>query len=343
MKDVNTLRNRFNTQQREILTSIWRYYLKESRWMPARLLHVTNGSKKAVRPIIDQLGGSIVYEQEENGSPYYGLTFLGVLLSSDGEHIEELLTRYLRIVRILAEQETHRTHVSSNEALSHLRLSTKALLELGRALFLSPLYSGGTSSPTEWNAGLPKDIEDLPDDLHTYICERAVEHYDPNLPVTVLERRAYLSHHNKTASHTELFLSAGNHPTDIFVDESRFDRLKSIKSQQYDLTRLIELCKELNICYANQSYLAVAMLTRALLDHVPPIFGFNTFAEVANSYKGSRSFKDSMLHLDNSCRKIADAHLHVPIQKKEVLPSKTQVNFTNDVDVLLAEIIRILE
>ena len=85
------------------------------------------------------------------------------------------------------------------------------------------------------------------------------------------------------------------------------------------------------------------MLTRALLDHIPPIFGVNTFAEVANSYKSSRSFKESMLHLNNSCRKIADAHLHVPIRKKEVLPSKTQVNFTNDVDVLLAEIVRLLE
>ena len=106
--------------------------------------------------------------------------------------------------------------------------------------------------------------------------------------------------------------------------------------------KLIELCRELNECYSNENYLAVAMLTRALLDHIPPIFGFINFSEVANNYKGSRSFKASMLHLDNSCRKIADAHLHGPIRKREVLPSRTQVNFANDVDVLLSEIVRIL-
>ena len=95
MEDLNILRNKFNTQQREILTIIWRHYVKKSHWMPARLLHVTNGGKKVVRPIIEQLGGSIVYEPEENGTPYYALTFLGVLLSSDGEHIEELLAHQL--------------------------------------------------------------------------------------------------------------------------------------------------------------------------------------------------------------------------------------------------------
>jgi len=57
---------------------------------------------------------------------------------------------------------------------------------------------------------------------------------------------------------------------------------------------------------------------------------------------GSRSFKESMQRLDTSCRKIADSHLHIAIRKKEVLPTKTQVNFTNDVDVLLAEIVRLL-
>jgi hypothetical protein len=48
-----------------------------------------------------------------------------------------------------------------------------------------------------------------------------------------------------------------------------------------------------------------------------------------------------MQHLDNSSRSIADAHLHTQIRSKESLPTQTQVNFTNDVDVLLGEIIRI--
>jgi hypothetical protein len=84
-------------------------------------------------------------------------------------------------------------------------------------------------------------------------------------------------------------------------------------------------------------------LTRALLDHVPPIFGKQSFAEVANNYGGGgKSFRESMLHLERSARNIGDAHLHIQIRNSESLPTSTQVNFSNDIDVLLAEIVRVL-
>lgn len=83
------------------------------------------------------------------------------------------------------------------------------------------------------------------------------------------------------------------------------------------------------------------MLCRAIIDHIPPIFNVNTFNEVANNY-GSKSFKRNMLNLNNSLRNIADSYLHQTIRKKETLPNKTQIDFKNDLDVLLAEIIRFL-
>ncbi len=128
----------------------------------------------------------------------------------------------------------------------------------------------------------------------------------------------------------------------VFVDEVRLQELRAVKNSAFDLKKLIQLCNELNSCYQHQAYLAVAMLTRAVLDHIPPIFGAKTFTEVVNNYAGTRSFKDSMRHLDASARKIADAHLHVQIRSRETLPTRTQVDFSHDVDVLLAEIIRIL-
>lgn len=133
-------------------------------------------------------------------------------------------------------------------------------------------------------------------------------------------------------------------PLDLFVDQTRLDELQSIKSSNFDLTKLIRLCEELNTCYINNSYLTTAMAGRAILDHVPPIFQCNSFAEVANNYPdGSKSFKQSMTNLELSLRKIADAHLHTRIRSKETLPNKTQVNFSNDLDVLLAEIVRLLK
>ena len=47
--------------------------------------------------------------------------------------------------------------------------------------------------------------------------------------------------------------------------------------------------------------------------------------------------------LSNSLRKIADNYLHTQIRKNEVLPNSTQIDYSNDVDLLLSEIIRLLK
>jgi hypothetical protein len=127
-----------------------------------------------------------------------------------------------------------------------------------------------------------------------------------------------------------------------YIHEARIIELKSIKSGDFDLSRLIKYCEELNTAFSFGCYLSTAMLVRAIIDHTPPIFSKNTFTEVANNH-GSRSFKDSMKNLDNSSRKISDSHLHTQIRKKEVLPNSNQVDFSNDLDVLLAEIYRVLK
>jgi hypothetical protein len=129
----------------------------------------------------------------------------------------------------------------------------------------------------------------------------------------------------------------------VFINETRIEELRSIKSDKFDLSRLIKLCIELNISYRENCYLSVSMLTRAILDHIPPIFGYKTFNEVINNYKGTSAFKKQVEHLNNTSRNIADTYLHTTIREKESLPNETQINFTNDVDILLSEIIRILK
>jgi hypothetical protein len=127
-----------------------------------------------------------------------------------------------------------------------------------------------------------------------------------------------------------------------FVNANRIDELKTITSEKFDLTKLIRYCEEINICYHNETYLAVSMLTRALIDHIPPLFGASDFQNVYGQ-NGTRSFKEHMTHLDKSLRKIADSYLHSHIRKTETLPNNTQVNFSQDIDVLIAEIVRILK
>ncbi len=126
------------------------------------------------------------------------------------------------------------------------------------------------------------------------------------------------------------------------VDPQRIARLSEIQSATFDLTKLIRLCEELNIAFATESYLAMAMLTRAIIDHVPPIFGVMNFGAVASNYSGPASFKKEMKNLETTARNVADIHLHGHIRKKESLPTIAQVDASNSLDLLLAEIETIL-
>ncbi len=127
----------------------------------------------------------------------------------------------------------------------------------------------------------------------------------------------------------------------MLIDTARLSEVRTLQGTRYDLTRLVQLCEGLNACYQVGAYHAVIMLTRAILDHVPPLFGCKSFTEVANSYAGTRSFKQSMDHLQGGARNIADQHLHSQIRAVESLPNATQVNFSQHLDLLLAEIVRL--
>ena len=79
-----------------------------------------------------------------------------------------------------------------------------------------------------------------------------------------------------------------------------------------------------------------------LADRYPVRLRRGSFIEVSNNY-GSKSLKKSLQNLQNSSRNIADAHLHEPIRRKESFPNETQIDFRNDLDVFLGEVVRILK
>ena len=126
-----------------------------------------------------------------------------------------------------------------------------------------------------------------------------------------------------------------------YVDPARIAALQGIGGSAWDFTRLVELCREINVAAANRCHMSTAMLLRTILNHVPPVLGLNTFAEVANNYGGPKSFKASVQRLEGSLRNIADMHLHSPIREREDVPTFVQVDFAAELDVLLGEVIRL--
>jgi hypothetical protein len=124
------------------------------------------------------------------------------------------------------------------------------------------------------------------------------------------------------------------------ISKTRLDELRKLSSGKFDFSKLIRLCEEINIVYGEGCYFSTAMLTRALLDHVPPVFGKANFDEVANHH-GARSVKGALKHLNEASKSVADGHLHEQIGKRATLPTAQQVDCRQQLDVLLGEIVRI--
>lgn len=122
-----------------------------------------------------------------------------------------------------------------------------------------------------------------------------------------------------------------------YVDVSTIAALNSLSDPRFDFTRLVQMCQELNVAHQQECNISVAMLVRAVMDHIPPIFGKATFAEVASSRP--KSLKETLQPLE-SIRKIADSFNHQHIRKRETVPTATAVNVSNAVESLLQEIIR---
>lgn len=133
-----------------------------------------------------------------------------------------------------------------------------------------------------------------------------------------------------------------------YVSQTRIKELESIKKESYDLTKLIQLCRELNLARKNNLLYSPSMLIRAICDHVPPIFGeqFKNFDSVAAQYKSEkaeRSFQKGLKRLQDFMRPAADMNLHGQIRSKESLPDPEQTNFSGELDFMLQEICRILK
>jgi hypothetical protein len=126
--------------------------------------------------------------------------------------------------------------------------------------------------------------------------------------------------------------------SNFFVHPTRVDEIRRLNVIAFDLRKVVQICLEMNKCYESNSYLSLACLQRMLLDHIPPIFDFKSFTELANNF-GSRSFKQHMMHLEKSLRKISDSYLHQTIRRNESLPNIKSIDFSSDIDVLLGEMV----
>jgi hypothetical protein len=122
------------------------------------------------------------------------------------------------------------------------------------------------------------------------------------------------------------------------VSHTHITQLKGINNSNFDVARLIKYCEEINDNFIRENYSSVLFLSRAILDHCPPIFGEKNFKSVADHWK-HHSGKHLMIKLKDTLKPIADHSLHKHISNKESLPVKEEIDFIIQLNFLLGQII----
>lgn len=182
--ELDVLHERLTADQRAVLNAIWDHYLAHNQWVPRRLLHQRFG-KPAALATLEQLGENIICEARDNGKDYYRLTFLGVLLTDQGEESEELLVRYLEYVRDRCKTNPSLEWMGSQEVEAALGLTAARSRLLRQLIRLSHWWGGGSGfGDQEWTVGVPVDVDDLfpESDLRGYVREHVLTHFPPGAP-----------------------------------------------------------------------------------------------------------------------------------------------------------------
>lgn len=195
MADLENLRAQLTPVQRDILNAIWDFHRERAEWITARVLH-HRFSKEAVRSALQELGGRIAYEARDAGKERYGLTLLGLLLTDQGEEIEQLLAGYLSYLRDRFDADPGIELVKSQEVEAALHLSAEQSRLLRQLIRLGHFYgNGGSFGDQEWSVGLPYNVEDLLSvkDFRAFVRTSVVREFDPAVPVFDRERIQYLS------------------------------------------------------------------------------------------------------------------------------------------------------
>lgn len=131
-------------------------------------------------------------------------------------------------------------------------------------------------------------------------------------------------------------------PTQDFVDAALVARVASLSGQPFNLAKLTSFTMELNENYSRGNYLSCSLLIRAIINHVPPLFGQRKFSQVvANS---GRSVRSILSQLEEGARDIGDLHSHEIIDGYSTPPTKNQIEpYKPPFEVLYREIERRLQ
>ena len=350
---IPKLANNLTQTQRRLFDEMWNHHLASDKPFPLRSLPRVIG-KQPIEEVFRGLNGSLIYETTDEGNRCYKLTGYGAFLTGYGSVVATLLVRLLELVKEVYEQDTFIGALGSDQVKDRLKLSDHemqvlvSLLKLGLPPQMPVRLRGWANDRRSWTLSIGDDVISLfrADDIVRYLDDILSAGYKPNEPVSYEIRRQRELEGSGAWNQSALPLTNSMIASikTSYVSSDRMAEIRGIESSPFDCTRLMRMCEELNDCASHGNAHAVIMLTRAILDHVPPVFGFTKFADVASQYGGGgSSFKKAIERLENHSRKVADRLLHMPIRDKEVAPNMNEVSFASELETMLSELCRLLK
>lgn len=327
--------------QRSFLDITWAHFHEIGKPFPKRALPRIIG-KHSVEKIFEDADYDLVMDVFEQGEKGYLLTGYGALLTEQGNSLATLFLRLFDLIKQLYEKDNLIKQITSRQITNMLTLSADetrqifSMLQL-RTFLNFPFYlSSYEQDGSSWSLTVNDEVIEL------YVADNSTSYFNSRLELGSMSKLRKLSAVDIYPYETNIQSDGVSAPS--FLSLIRITELKGASHADHDFTRLICLCEELNDNATRNNPLAVIMLTRAILDHVPPVFGFDTFAMVASNYAGGgSSFKKSMERLENHARKVADRFLHSKIRNKETRPTMNEVNFAQELETMLSELCRVLK
>ena len=102
-----------------------------------------------------------------------------------------------------------------------------------------------------------------------------------------------------------------------FIPKAVLKKLE--KSSTDQPVKLLAFIKAINLNYNKKEYFVVIILTRAAMDYIPSIFGYENVATLHSQYPKKQTFKNALKLTDDSTRLLADDLLHNQAHKNEIL------------------------
>ncbi|MHB8274159.1 MAG: hypothetical protein ACYDC9_05255, partial [Dermatophilaceae bacterium] len=230
------------------------------------------------------------------------------------EGAEDDVELFLRALRWFAKRElkfeptsgepVNECFVSGRQLVRGFRLPAERrpdVERLGRLLVIEQWgCTGSSGSGLDWRVGLGRDVR-------RFASVRSIEEYvaikDKSLRESALPPLPMFQ--VETAKEVPVERSSL-----AYVDDATIDHVvQAAASVGLSTDKLTVLLKELNDNYSRGNAYACHSLLRAILDHVPPAFGYQSFGEVANSFTWGRTDKRYMRKLVDF-RLQADDALH---------------------------------